>query len=589
MIAGEKTAPKRMGSYNKDGMRAYVESYIDLVEQIRRDGTDVYTEAARTYMNEHSNDALKQFFVEGSYDPEGMTPDEIEDHIATMEQQYDNDRAALLEYASQASMNPMIGLSIPMHKNILMNMVFDKGSIPKFVATSPRFTISMEYRYIVDTDGKKVDMFLDQNMIYDVIEGANPEKEFELPAIPFTDENEIVNTYLGGLAGADNLSVETRISGFKVEGQYFEAGDILPDPETGYVEPDGPIAEEAQTQDVWVKCNYYFVAGYGELNRVLMANVNYRYKALEGADVVVKEMKDIISGTMIDNRLNIQTMRGAIKGLRVTSRLDQSNHMQATPSVAWGEITDYVEIPNANPINVTIAPEETKDIAALYNVNQVTKYMSLMKTSLAEYKDMSIKKKLDESFKTMDARSKRYTSYDWAPREGYHGDHVDWRYHTFMDFFDMSMDPLFQVLNDPNMSVTIYGDPTIIRRIAPSAEIFNYQAPANIGPVQLDYQHTVVTANGRVYNFIGSDKLRGNTELIVVLCPTSTDRIVYRIYDYQMYLGNEIRNSQNQNLPNLCAFERWKFKEYQPVQGRVKILHPTGLNDHYDYIQVKSL
>lgn len=589
MIAGEKPAPKKMGSYNKDGMRAYVESYIDLVEQIRRDGTDVYTEAARTYMNEHSNDALKQFFVEGSYDPEGMTPDEIEDHIATMEQQYDNDRAALLEYASQASMNPMIGLSIPMHKNILMNMVFDKGSIPKFVATSPRFTISMEYRYIVDTDGKKVDMFLDQNMIYDVIEGANPEKEFELPTIPFTDENEIVNTYLGGLAGADNLSVETRISGFKVEGQYFEAGDILPDPETGYVEPDGPIAEEAQTKDVWVKCNYYFTAGYGELNRVLMAQVNYRYKALEGGDVVVKEMKDIISGTMLDNRLNIQTMRGAIKGLRVTSRLDQSNHMQATPSVAWGEITDYVEIPNANPINVTIAPEETKDIAALYNVNQVTKYMSLMKTSLAEYKDMSIKKKLDESFKTMDARSKRYTSYDWAPREGYHGDHVDWRYHTFMDFFDMSMDPLFQVLNDPNMSVTIYGDPTIIRRIAPSAEIFNYQAPANIGPVQLDYQHTVVTANGRVYNFIGSDKLRGNTELIVVLCPTSTDRIVYRIYDYQMYLGNEIRNSNNQNLPNLCAFERWKFKEYQPVQGRVKILHPTGLNDHYDYIQVKSI
>ena len=109
-------------------------------------------------------------------------------------------------------MNPMIGLSIPMHKNILMNMVFDKGSIPKFVATSPRFTISMEYRYIVDTDGKKVDMFLDQNMIYDVIEGANPEKEFELPTIPFTDENEIVNTYLGGLAGADNLSVEFLVS-----------------------------------------------------------------------------------------------------------------------------------------------------------------------------------------------------------------------------------------------------------------------------------------------------------------------------------------------------------------------------------------
>ena len=32
----------------------------------------------------------------------------------------------------------------------------------------------------------------------------------------------------------------------------------------------------------------------------------------------------------------------------------------------------------------------------------------------------------------------------------------------------------------------------------------------------------------------------------------------------------------NYALPAIHAFERWKFVEYQPVQGRVKILHPTG-------------
>ena len=66
-------------------------------------------------------------------------------------------------------------------------------------------------------------------------------------------------------------------------------------------------------------------------------------------------------------------------------------------------------------------------------------------------------------------------------------------------------------------------------------------------------------------------------ELIVILNPRNTDRIMYRIYDYQMYVSNEIRNASNPTLPAVHAFERWKFFEYQPVQGRVKILNPSGL------------
>ena len=83
--------------------------------------------------------------------------------------------------------------------------------------------------------------------------------------------------------------------------------------------------------------------------------------------------------------------------------------------------------------------------------------------------------------------------------------------------------------------------------------------------------------------------MRGNTEFIVILCPKGTDRIIYRIYDYQMYISNEIRNADNPALPNIHAFERWKFYEYQPVQGRIEILHPSGLTDHYDYIQYKEV
>lgn len=587
MIIGE--APRQLSdNYKYDAMHSYAESFVNLAEGIlNEDATDIYAEPSRAFLKRGSDEALKRFFVESSYDPEGMTPDEIEDHITTMEQQYENDKKGILEHTTGSYMNPMIGITIPMHKWILMNMVFDKGSIPKFVARSPKFTISMEYRILVDTEGNELDFFRDQNLMTDAIEATAAETEFELPALPFTDDNEIVHTYLGGLAGADHLSIETRVSAFKITDQYFEIGDILPDPETGYIEPDGEVATSAGVREVWVRCNYPFTPVYGEIERGLMANVQYEYKVQDAGAITIKKVNDIVSGTMNNDRLNVQVLKGNIKGIRVTSRLDTSSARLTTCSVRWKEKTDIVEIPNAIPIDVTVSPEETKDIAALYNVNQVTKLMSMMKTVLGNYKDDKIKRNLDYSYKTMDVRSKTYSQFDYAPREGYHGDHVEWRQKTFFDFFDSQMTKLYQVLNDPNMTVTVFGDPDLVRKITPPS--YSYQTPANIGPVQLDYTKTVVTSDSRVYNFIGSDKLRGSTEFIVILCPKGTDRIVYRIYDYQMYISNEIRNADNPALPNIHAFERWKFVEYQPVQGRINILHPTGLTDHYDFVQVKQL
>ena len=562
MIIGE--APRKTSdNYKSDPMHSYVESFVQLAEGILNESaTDIYAEPSRAFMMKGANEALKQFFVENSYDPAGMTPDEIEDHIATMEQQYDNDRRGILEHVTGSYMNPMIGISIPMHKFILMNMVFDKGSIPKFVARSPKFTISMEYRILVDTEGNELDFFYDQNLMTDAIEKTAAETEFELPALPFTDDNEIVHTYLGGLAGADHLSIATRVSAFKITDQYFEIGDILPDPETGYIEPDGEVATSAGVREVWVRCNYPFTPVYGEVERGLMANVSYEYKVNDGG-VKVQKITDLISGTMHNDRLNVQVLKGNIKGIRVTSRLDTSNARLTTCSVRWKEKTDIVEIEPAIPIDVTISPEETKDIAALYNVNQVTKLMSMIKTVLGNYKDDLIRRKLDYSYKTMDTRSKTYSEFDYAPREGYHGDHVEWRQKTFFDFFDTQMTKLYQVLNDPNMTVSVFGDPDLVRKITPVS--YSYQTPS------------------------ASDKLRGSTEFIVILCPKGTDRIIYRIYDYQMYISNEIRNADNPALPNIHAFERWKFVEYQPVQGRINILHPTGLTDHYDFIQVKQL
>ena len=194
MIIGE--APKKVfaDNYANDPMHAFAESFVQLTENIMQESvTDLYESPRSALIKTNSREALKQFFVENSYDPDGMTPDEINDHIATMEQQFENDREGILESTMGASINPMIGMTFPLHKFILMNMVFDKGAIPKFVTRSPKFTISMEYRILVDTEGNEIDMFRDQNLMTAAIEKTAAAKEFELPTLPFTEDNEIVH------------------------------------------------------------------------------------------------------------------------------------------------------------------------------------------------------------------------------------------------------------------------------------------------------------------------------------------------------------------------------------------------------------
>lgn len=589
MVVGERRKDTA-SAYSNNPLKAYAEQFRNLASNVVQESqVDLFIEPARFVNNKAANETMKKFFVEGSYDPNGMTAAEVEDHIVTMEAQYDNDREAVLEHVCGAEMNPVIGMAFPLHKYILMNMVFDKGAIPKVVAQSPKFTVSMETRILVDTEGNEIDMFYEQNKMTAAIDKTAAVTEFDVD-LPLTDDVELVHSKLGGLAGADHLSIETYVSAVKVEGVYFAEGDVLPDKTTGYVEDGGVVAtsDTAGEYDVWVRVNMQFNPSYGEIDRSMMQSFKYVCNKLDGKNAVETVLSDVISGTFQNDRLNIMSLRGNIKSVRVSGKLDTSNARATTCSVKWKAKTDIIEIPNAIPINTTVSPEEVKDINALYNVNQLTKIMSMFKTVLGNYKDDKIKENLDNSFKTLDARSKVVGSFDYAPREGYALDHVEWRHKTFFDYFDTQVTKLLQVLNDPNMVVTVFGDPDLVRKITPTD--YSYQTPANIGPVDLDFTKTVVTSDRRCYQFIGSDKLRGNTELIVILCPRGTDRFIYRIYDYQLYISNEIRNADNPSLPAIHAFERWKFCEYQPVQGRINILNPSGIKaENYNSIRYKEV
>ena len=393
--------------------------------------------------------------------------------------------------------------------------------------------------------------------------GAILNREVKLPEYGETDMLDAI-----GASSIDNLSVDTTVSAVAI-----------------------PVTEVADGQEeakidgvdgtyIWMPVNIKFGPTYGENERAMVGNIR--------PALTIKNLKvdggiqdDMIQGTMNKNKITVVGLKGMVKAVKIRTRKDTSNAMLPTCSVKWKEITDLFEMPNAIPINVPISPEEIKDYAALYNINQLTKIMSMIKIVLENYKDDHILDFLDQSYDRLDPSQTNFLQIDWAPRHNYALDHVEWRHKVSFDAIDTFATKLVNILNDPNVTTTFFGRPDLIRKITPTE--YSYESPKNIGPVTLEFQKAVHTTDNRTYQFISSQKFEKKydsnlaNQLICILSPKNTDRIIYKEYDYQMYVGNEIRNAVNYALPAVHSFERWMMTEYQPVQGRIEILNPTGI------------
>lgn len=564
-----------MGNFTKDPMYAYAAAFCEAQQNILRESrVDYATDPVKALAFQGNVDQLQKFYTENSIigDRKSMTNEEYEDALSDMKESFINDIQGVRESASigMASYNPMIGLSLPMHKYLMLNCVFAQA-VPRFVAKAPSWTETMETRYMITPDGRRIDIANQQNEIFSAWKSTNAPIEVPM-VLPEAKTTDILDKYFHVSHAGHNLSVATHISAVAIE-DYAKTGDTV-------LTIEGGVITESEAQKdgkaiVWKPWRAEFTPGYGDYNRVIVKPVDIKVTNEDG--VTEEAFHDTIFASQQDNMFEINS-GGKIKAVKMMARYDASSRQMQTARVEWQERTTFVQIPENDGITIPITPEEVKDIGALYGINQVTKYMSMIKDVLENVKDDDIKENLDESFTRLDDDHKLARTVDFAPRQGYYSDHLEWLQKTFMNTLDQFVTGLLTVLRDPNMQICIIGRPNIIRQITPVE--YSYATPANIGPIELDFKKTVVTSDKRVYNFISSDKLFGNDNLIVLLIPKNSNRIVYRLYDYQMYISNEIRDAANPSLPALTAFQRYKFFEYQPVQGRLFVANPTGLREH---------
>ncbi|MBR6397220.1 MAG: hypothetical protein IKS09_09695, partial [Lachnospiraceae bacterium] len=185
MIAGTRQTTNSSKSYRTDKLYPFAKAFTEAATSIlTNESYDIFAEPQRAMRHSAVNAAMKDFFCENFIDEndETKTAEEIEDIKESIEAQYVTDVNGILNEATYMSdYAPMVGMALPIHKLILMNNAFaNGGGIQKVTAVQPSFTISMERRFLITPDGRKIDMFLEQNQIADAIEATAPMVNIEL-------------------------------------------------------------------------------------------------------------------------------------------------------------------------------------------------------------------------------------------------------------------------------------------------------------------------------------------------------------------------------------------------------------------------
>ncbi len=115
------------GGFVSDPMAPYTKSFIELSKNVLNESSmDIFEEPQKVLRRPATREALKEFFCENFINEDANDPfvsmsGYLEDQRAMMEQQFENDVDAIFEHSISADYNPVVGMTFPVHKNILMN------------------------------------------------------------------------------------------------------------------------------------------------------------------------------------------------------------------------------------------------------------------------------------------------------------------------------------------------------------------------------------------------------------------------------------------------------------------------------------
>lgn len=556
---------RRISNSVSSNTRNMIESYISLEDSIRTEfGTSILTESVSTH-DEGVVQRCLDFFTEDSYDPAQFDydQDKINNFLEALEVKFKNNINAINNHLyesagtngglGQTNLNAIVGLSLPLSKMILMNNMF-LNTMPVMVSDSKIINKDFEVRYLVDPrTGNRIDMYKDQNKIFDILHKSNPVKELVIPVN--TEVDAVVELALGSTENINNVYIES----VKVDVQ-VEIGDIL---------PDGTIAESQEEKELDIKIGKQLNESYNgpSFNRDIIFNGRSLGKIFVGRDI---------------NKISFMAINNKFKSVKMLLTKDNSNLTDIVPRVEWEIVKNQISIDHEVSLSTSYTLQLRHDYKSLHDVDLLSTIVESSKIALDDYKDTYINLALDEDYENTLNNLKVYREVDFASKQNFTGIADEWIQSTFKNSFDEVVDALVRIVNDPNVEILVYGRPILIEKVLPKNSEGRIDFSNKIGSQNIEYAKSTITTSNKKAHFISSQKLTTDTNNLlnntfkIVLNPTN-DRTMYTIAEYQTYIGPDIKTAKDAHLPGITAFDRFELLKFEGVQGRMPILNISGI------------
>ena len=109
--------------YEQDSMHGIASQFAQIAKAGLSEQVDLYSEPRKFFMSDTLNNEMRSFFVENAFDkqdPKFSSIDAVNEEYGMLNALYQNDVKGICEAAPLGAYNPVVGITFPMHKNLLM-------------------------------------------------------------------------------------------------------------------------------------------------------------------------------------------------------------------------------------------------------------------------------------------------------------------------------------------------------------------------------------------------------------------------------------------------------------------------------------
>lgn len=544
---------RTIGSFTVDKASDFKDSMKHLMESFKSTyQMDAVTDIARILQFDTTKEQYKAMLLDDVMEAAIDDP-----YYATMpqklEQLFENTSLEMLTESSVASLQPIVGISLPVLKKSYIEG-HSKDIVMTEIPTKPIIKNTFERRFLKDEAGNKhyiPDIFYDYS--YKAIMNKGKGRAVSTSYYPAGDATLPLNGFNileasgGSITKRDTLNMNFCIKSvmFDVDGtQYPLAVNITPN-----LAADGMLHAKVKAPVANADGTY--------LEDEIFGNVDFYYGTVSVASVA-GYIKKVQFGGDLSNENNYETVE-----------LDREReHLE------W-------KIPDGVHLNTGVTVERIKDYKALFDIDITSQIISDMSTTLTQFEDSECLDFLHTSFdkwRTITDLPFGYTG--GFTREGWFScEPPANKYVTRSQWIDTELkfdlnrfiDELKVILREQEIMFVVYGHPNNVTLIQDNVR-WIIDENTKIGGIQLDYRFGVMTANKNRIHVVSTLKCPKERGLRVVAYPLTKDVVTFKHYKYSLNIENAYRNGVTPLTPNIMATSRFLTTEVLPVQGEFHII-----------------